>query len=101
MLRNIKLIYYALIFSFINLILYQFPFYNFIFNNIEATSANGIFLIISITIAALFLNGLVFYIGLYLLRSVGKWILVLFFNINAIAVYFINTYGVIIDKTIS
>ncbi|WP_422089848.1 phosphoethanolamine--lipid A transferase EptA [Tenacibaculum ovolyticum] len=99
MLRNIKLIYYALIFSFINLILYQFPFYNFIFNNIEATSANGIFLIISITIAALFLNGLVFYIGLYLLRSVGKWILVLFFNINAIAVYFINTYGVIIDKT--
>jgi lipid A ethanolaminephosphotransferase len=52
------------------------------------------------TLASSFVaNALVFYIGMYLLRSFGKWILVLFFVVNAIAIYFINTYGVIIDKS--
>ncbi|NQX96955.1 MAG: phosphoethanolamine--lipid A transferase EptA [Flavobacteriales bacterium] len=99
MLKKIKLSYYALIISFVNLILYQFPFYKFVCNNIEIASANGIFLLVSLIITSILLNALVFYIGLYLLRSFGKWILVLFFNINAIAIYFINTYGVLIDKT--
>ncbi len=97
--KKIKLSYYVLIISFINLILYQFPFYKFVYNNLEATSINGFFLIVSLTIMLLFLNALIFYIVLYLFRLLGKWILVLLFNINAIAVYFINTYGVIIDKT--
>ena len=56
-------------------------------------------LVTSLTLAAIVLNALVFYIGLFLLRSIGKWILILFFIINAIALYFINTYGVIIDRT--
>ena len=97
--KKINLNYYALIISFINLILYQFPFYTFVSNNIDVASLNGIFLLISLTVAALLLNALVFYIGLYLLRSFGKWLLVLFFIINSITIYFINTYGVIIDET--
>ena len=97
--KKIKLSYFALLLSFINLVLYQYPFYKFVLGNIDVESFNGILLLISLTVAALFLNAAVFYIGLYLLRFVGKWILVLFFNISAIAVYFINTYGVIIDRT--
>jgi len=45
------------------------------------------------------LNSFVFYIILFLSRIVGKSLLVLFFIINAIAIYFVNTYGVIIDKS--
>ncbi len=97
--KNIKLYYYALIVSFINLLLYYYPFYKFVVNNIDAKSLNGIVLLVSLTVLAIVLNALVFYIGLFLLRIVGKWLLVLLFNINAIAVYFINTYSVIIDKT--
>jgi lipid A ethanolaminephosphotransferase len=97
--KKIKLSYFALLLSFINLVLYQYPFYTFVIGNIDTESFNGILLLVSLTVAALFLNAVVFYIGLYLLRFVGKWILVLFFNISAIAVYFINTYGVIIDRT--
>ncbi len=97
--KKIKLSYFALILSFINLVLYQYPFYKFVYNNIDVESLNGILLLVSLTISAIFLNALVFYIGLYLLRIVGKWLLVLFFNTSAIAVYFINTYGVIIDRT--
>ena len=99
MLKKIKLSHYALIISFINLVLYQFPFFKFIFSNIKVSSNNGIFLITSLIIASFIANALVFYIGLFLLRSFGKWILVLFFITNAIAIYFINTYGIIIDKS--
>jgi len=97
--KNIKLGYFVLIISFINLVLYHFPFYEFVCNNIDVKSLSGILLFVSLTILIFVLNAFVFYIGLFLLRFIGKWILVLFFSMNAIAVYFINTYGVMIDKT--
>lgn len=97
--KKIKLNYFILIVSFINLILYQFPFFKFVINNIDTKSFNGVFLIFSLIIAMIFLNALVFYIIMFLLRSIGKWLLILTLNISAICVYFINTYGVIIDKT--
>jgi lipid A ethanolaminephosphotransferase len=97
--RKIKLSYFAFLFSFINLILYHYAFYKFVWSNIDFKSLNGILLLVSLTIAAILLNALVFYIVLFLLRTVGKWLLALFFIINAISVYFINTYGVIIDET--
>ena len=97
--KKIKLSIYALIFSFVNLILYQYPFFKFVSNNFDIGSVQGFFLITSLIIISILLNTLIFYIGLYLLRSFGKWILVFFFITNAIAVYFVNTYGVFIDKT--
>jgi lipid A ethanolaminephosphotransferase len=97
--KNIKLGYIALIISFINLALYHLPFYEFVYNNIDVKSIDGTLLFVSLTILIFVLNAFVFYIGLFLLRFIGKWILVVFFSLNAIAVYFINTYGVMIDKT--
>ncbi len=97
--KKIKLSYFALLFSFINLVFYNLPFFNFVCNNADVKSFNGILLLISLLVLAFILNGLFFYIVLYVLRLVGKWLVVVFFIINAIAVYFINTYGVLIDKT--
>lgn len=97
--KTIKLSYFALVISLINLVLYHLPVYRFIFKNVDIASLNGILLLVSLTIAAYLLNAVVFYILLYLLRTVGKWLLVIFFNINAVAIYFIINYGVIIDGT--
>ena len=99
MLKKIKLSAYVISISLVNLILYQYPFFKFVIDTSTSKSLNGVILIISLIVASLLLNTLVFYIGLYLLRNVGKWLLALLFNISAIAVYFINTYGVIIDRT--
>lgn len=100
MLKNsLKITHFALLMSFLNLLLFHFPFYSFVFNNIDYKSFNGVFLIISIMIIMLVLNAFIFYLICFLSRFVGKSLLVLFFVINAIAVYFINTYGVLIDKT--
>ncbi len=97
--KNIKLSYYALLISLVNLLLYQYPFFKFVLKSIDVGSFNGAILILSLIVAALLLNAFVFYIGLFFLRLVGKWLLVFFFNVSAIAVYFINSYGVIIDRT--
>lgn len=56
-------------------------------------------LIISLIIIMLVANFFVFYLFFFLSRFIGKPLLVLFFMINAIAVYFVNTYGVIIDES--
>lgn len=100
MLKNkIKISSFALIVSFVNLLLYHLPFFKFSTNNIDYSSLSGILLIISLIILIVVLNAFVFYIGLYISPLIGKILLVLFAVINSIAVYFINTYSVMIDKT--
>jgi len=94
-----KLRYFALIISLINLVFYYLPFYKFVASNVDTKSFNGLLILVSLTVLIIFLNALVFYILLYISRYVGKFILVLVVNLNAIAVYFINTYSVIIDIT--
>ena len=96
---KIKLPLFALLFSAINVLLYHYPFYIFVNSRLDILSANGFTLLISLIVCALLLNALVFYIGLYVFREVGKGIIALFFIINAIAIYFINSYGVILDKS--
>lgn len=97
--KKIKLSYFALIISFVNLILYQFPFYKFVVNNIDFKTYNGYLLLISLIVLGFILNAFVFYLLTFLFRIVGKWILALLFLINSIALYFINTYSVMLDRT--
>lgn len=97
--NNLETTHFAMLMSFLNFLFFHFPFYTFVINNVDYKSLNGIVLLISLIILMLVLNAFVFYLICFLSRFVGKFFLVLFFIINAIAVYFINTYGVIIDKT--
>jgi lipid A ethanolaminephosphotransferase len=97
--NNLKITHFALLMSFLNFLFFHFPFYSFVFNNVDYKSLNGVFLIISIMIIMVVVNAFIFYLICFLSRYVGKFLLVLFFIINAIAVYFINTYGVLIDKS--
>jgi lipid A ethanolaminephosphotransferase len=97
--KPIKLIYFVLLFSAINLVLYNIPVYRYALDNLDIKSLNGILLVASLTIAALISNALLFYLLLFLFRVFGKGLMVVFFITNSIALYFINTYGAMIDKT--
>ncbi|MEN5379558.1 phosphoethanolamine--lipid A transferase EptA [Sphingobacterium kitahiroshimense] len=97
--NNLKLAHFALLMSALNFLFFHYAFFAFVFNDVDYKTLNGIVLILSLIILMLVLNALVFYLICFLSRYVGKALLILFFNINAIAVYFVNTYGVIIDKT--
>jgi lipid A ethanolaminephosphotransferase len=96
---NIKIVRFSLLVSCINFIFFHFPFFKFIFNNADYKSLNGITIVICFIILMLVANFFAFFLILFLLRFVGKVILMLFFIVNAIAVYFINTYGAIIDES--
>ncbi len=96
---NLKITHFALLMSFINFLFFHLPFFSFVFNHLDYKSFNGIAIIISLVIAMLVANFFAFYIFLFLSRYFGKFLLVLFFNINALALYFINTYGIIIDES--
>lgn len=97
--KSIKISYLSLIISLVNLLLFHIPFFKFVLKNTDASSLSGILLIISLIVLAIFLNALVFYILLNLLQVIGKWIIAIFFILNAIAIYFINTYGIIVDRS--
>ncbi|PTT10679.1 phosphoethanolamine--lipid A transferase EptA, partial [Flavobacterium sp. HMWF030] len=45
------------------------------------------------------LNAFVFFLFFSLSHYLGKFLLVLFFMINSVAVYFVNTYSVIVDES--
>ncbi|PIE50385.1 MAG: phosphoethanolamine--lipid A transferase EptA [Flavobacteriales bacterium] len=90
---------FVLIMSFAQMLLFYYPFFNFVLENTDYRSLNGAMLIISLVIAVIVANAFVFYLFFFISRILGKFLLVVFFMINAIAVYFINTYGVIIDES--
>ena len=97
--NNIRIVRFSLLISCINFLFFHFPFFKFIFNNVDYSSLSGVTTIMSLIILIPVANCFAFFLILFLLRFVGKIILVLFFMINSIAVYFINTYGVIIDES--
>lgn len=97
--NNLKITHFVLLMSVLNFLFFHLPFYTYVFNNVDYKSLSGIVLIISLVVLMLVLNAFVFYLIFTLSRYVGKFLLVLFFMINAIAVYFINTYSVIIDES--
>jgi lipid A ethanolaminephosphotransferase len=100
MLKNdLKITHFVLVMSVLNFLFFHFPFFTFVIHNIDYKSFNGVLLIFSLMLLMVVLNAFVFYLIFYLSRYFGKALLVIFFIANAIAVYFINTYGVIIDES--
>lgn len=97
--NKLNLTRFALLMSSLNFLLFHFPFYVFVFNNLDFKSLNGIVIIISLATLMVVLNAFVFYLIYFLSHFIGKFISVLFFVINSIAIYFINTYGIVIERT--
>lgn len=97
--RKIKLLYLVLALSFINLICFNIPFFRYVIDNIDTSNSNGILLISSLIICSIVANAMVYYLFIYIFRKIGMFLVALTFAINAIALYFINTYNVIIDQS--
>ncbi|KUG13335.1 phosphoethanolamine--lipid A transferase EptA [Elizabethkingia miricola] len=100
MLKNsIKLNHFVLLISALNFLFFHFPFFSFVVKNVDYKSFSGIVLIISLIVLMLVANAFAYYLFCFLSRFVGKFLLVLTFMISSVAVYFINTYSVIIDES--
>ena len=96
---NIRLVHLSLLLSCLNFLFFHFPFFKFVVNNVDYNSFNGIVIISCFIVLMVLANSFAFFLILFLLRFAGKIILVIFFIVSATAVYFVNSYGVIIDGT--
>jgi len=85
--------------SALNFVLFHYPFFKFVFGNLDYKSFTGISIIVSLVILMLVANYFVVNLFLFLSKYFGKFLMVLFFLISSVAVYFVNTYSVIIDES--
>ena len=96
--RNVTIQRAALVLSAFTLIAYHYPVFKYAAANIE-TTLNKALIVGGAAIIMLALNYLVYYTLLYLGRTLGKIVLALTFIGTSLALYFINTYEVLItDK---
>lgn len=97
--NNRKTSYVALLISVISVFLYHIPFFSFVFKNTNSSDFSRLFLVFSLLLITILANFFVFYLLLSISRPLGKFLLFLFFMLNALSVYFIHTYQVIIDES--
>ncbi|ERJ60932.1 phosphoethanolamine--lipid A transferase EptA [Sphingobacterium paucimobilis] len=97
--KSIKLSSFVLIICLLNLLFFHFPFLTFTLDNLDYTSASGLFFMFTLTILVITANFFVFYLLFFLSPLAGRILTSLFFIVNSIAVYFVNTYSAIIDES--
>lgn len=88
----------CLILSAYTLFVFNIPFFKEVCSRVS-DNFNGVWLVISMVIVMLALNFFIYYLLMYLGRIVGKSIIALTLVCNAACVYFMNTFNVLIDKT--
>lgn len=93
-----KLTTFASILSLVNLVLFHAPFYQYVLNNIEP-GFNGVVIVVSLVAIMFLANFLAFTLLLFLGGLIGKLLVSAFFLCNAMSLYFINTYQVMLDDT--
>ena len=96
--KKISLFLFSCLVSIGTLLLYNILFFNYVADN-SNESAGGWLLLASLVVVMLSLHFMLTYLTLFLLRKVGRVLLAILSVINAVAVYFVFTYHVIIDAT--
>lgn len=96
--NKIKLTRFCLILSITTLVFYHYPFFSHVLDCIEQ-GFNGTLIFAGLGVLMLALNFFFYYLILYCLRTVGKILLGAMFIADAVSLYFINSYEVLItDK---
>ena len=95
--KPLSITWFCLILSVATLLIYHFPFFNYVTDNIES-DWNGTLIFTTMVVAMLAVNFLFYGLLLYLCRIVGRGLIALLFVGNAISLYFINTYKVLITS---
>ena len=100
MLKNsFKLSKFVLLICIMNFLFFHYPFFKYVFSNVDYTTFSGALLCFSMLILVVLANFFFFYILFYISKIVGKIFTIITFLINSVAVYFINSYSVIIDES--
>ncbi len=83
--------------SLFNLVAFHLPLFDLVVGCVEP-GANAWLIVCSFVLLILAANFMVFYLLVYLLRIVGKVLVALMFLCNSVALYFVNTYEVLMTR---
>ena len=97
--KKISLFLFSCLVSIGTLLLYNIPFFNYVADNSNESTGGRLLLLASLVVVMLSLHFMLTYLTLFLLKKVGRVLLAILSVINAVAVYFVFTYHVIIDAT--
>lgn len=96
--NKVKLTTVSALVSIFTLICFHFPFFKHVVNNVEK-GFNGTLITVGLVILMLVMNFFACYLVMWLGRVVGKILVSLSFIGDAVTLYFINTYDVLVDDT--
>lgn len=95
--RPISVGCFALMLSLATLVLYHIPLFSYISENIES-GFSGVLIFVSVATIMVAVNYMVYYLALYVGRIVGRYVVALLFVGNALCLYFIDSYEVLITR---
>ena len=96
--KPLSLMKFSMILSAATLLLYHYPLFKYVVENIEG-GFNGVFIFLTLIVVLFAVNFFVSYLLLYLCRIAGRILLAILFIANGVTLYFINSYNVIIDRS--
>lgn len=94
--RSITLI--SALLSLYTLLAYHYPLFKVIVENLEG-GFNSVIITVGFAVLMLATNFLIYNLLLYLTRTVGKWIIIFTLIGDAIMLYFVNTYDVLVTDS--
>ena len=99
LLRPVSLFTFSCIVSIGTLLLYNLAFFQFVIDNSNESPLGVVWLMASLVVIMLVVNFMMTCLAMFCMRMVGRILLAILSIINATAVYFIQTYNVIINAT--
>jgi len=97
--RKISLTKFVLLISFINTLLYQIALYQYVINKLDIFTQSGFLTLLSVIIATFTITVTLFFLIAFISKKLLQFFVTICFIANSIALYFVLTYNVILDKS--
>lgn len=97
--RSLSLTAFAAVVTIINLLCYDIPFFRFAYDKAELPFWPKAFLMTTLVVVLFALTFMLTYLLMRASKRVGRGVIALLQMLNAISVYFVTTYRVILDET--
>ena len=93
--KKVSLAVWSLVLAVFTLVAFHVPFFRHLFANVEA-GTNGVIIAVTAALLLLVLDFLLYYVLVWLLRFVGKCIVAFTLFGDAVMLYFVNNYDVLV-----
>lgn len=90
---------FIFIVTFLNLFLFHAPLLSYATKNLDYTSTNGVLTLFIVALVIILITSLILFIISFISPTLLKAFSLLIFLINAVALYFLNTYNIALDTT--